>query len=55
MGVDGADGVVGEQGVGPAGQGQVGAEVSVGLGGGQGGGGVVVADGDPLVQGYLQP
>src|SRR5205807_10300510 len=39
VGVDDADGVVGEEGVGPAGERQVGAEVAVGLGGGDGRGG----------------
>src|SRR5258708_34655767 len=49
--VDGAGRVVGEQGVGPPGQRQVSAEVPGGPGGGQGGGGAVVPELDPLVQG----
>jgi hypothetical protein len=55
MAVDGADGVFGEQGVGPPGQGQVGAEVPAGLGGGQGRGRVVVPELDPLVQAAMSP
>jgi len=53
VGVYGADRVVGEQGVGPPCEGEVGAEVPGGLAGGQGRGGVVVSELDPLVQGYL--
>jgi hypothetical protein len=49
--VDDADRVIGEQGVGPAGLGQVSADVPVGLGQGERGRGNVVAELDPLVEG----
>ena len=50
MGVDGADSVVAEEGVGPACQREVGAQVPVGLGGGQGGGWDVLAALDQRIQ-----
>jgi hypothetical protein len=54
VGVDGAHGVVGEQGVGPAGVLEVPPDIAFGFGGGQGGGGDVVAELDALVEGYLE-
>ena len=55
VGVDGADGVVGEQGVRAAGHRQVGAQVAAGLGGGEGGRGDVVAELDAPVEGLWVP
>jgi hypothetical protein len=55
VGVDGADGVVGEERVGAVGVLEVPPDVSLGFGGGQGGGWDVVAELDALVEGYLKP
>lgn len=55
LAVDDADGAVGEQGVGPADQRQVRPQVPAGFAGAEGGGGDVVAQGDALVEGYLEP
>jgi len=54
LAVDGADGVIAEEGVGPAGLGQVRPQVPAGFLQGERGRGDVVAQGDALVPGYLE-